>query len=436
VRRARWAAVLLAAPLVLGGPAAGARGPDDAPAHAPGQEGIWPARAGQREEHGRTVRGIIVPVDGPVAPLSDAEDSQRAAMTEFMQDRAAFADAFAPGDARYRAEGSGSFIFAPTPGKKATWARAAGEPALRFRFVSGEASTDHAPSPPAAPSGGAPVGPEPRAEPPVITLQRTWFAFYDPSAGKPARGVALVLPGMFGTPVGTMDAIVLRLRREGWAVLRMLSHPSRFTERSRFVIDPAADLEPAAARIAGVLMDRTAECAYAVQAAFGYVALQRPDLAGARRIAVGCSGGAMVLPPVLTLEPERYAASVIIAGGANFWAIIDRSNYAAWINAVRSEWAGGPPTPEARAALDELYLKHAPLDAYHCADALRGRKVLMLQGTADLAVPSAQSDLLWERLGQPERWTWPMGHEMLFMFLPQQFDRLMAWIDEAVAEKP
>src|SRR5439155_17653395 len=125
-------------------------------------------------------------------------------------------------------------------------------------------------------------------------------------------------------------------------------------------------------------------------------------------------------------------AAVSIAGGANYWSIIDRSNYSGWINAVRSEWKGGPPSERTRQELDERYLRHAPLDAYYAADAMRTMKILILQGTADLAVPSDQGDLLWRRLGEPERWTWPVGHELLFFFLPDQFDRIMHWLDAAL----
>ena len=85
----------------------------------------------------------------------------------------------------------------------------------------------------------------------------------------------------------------------------------------------------------------------------------------------------------------------------------------------------------------QLYLKNAPLDSYHTAAALKGKPVLLIQGTTDLAVPSPLGDLLWERLGKPERWLQDgQGHEVLFMLLPQEFDKMMDWLDRATGLPP
>jgi fermentation-respiration switch protein FrsA (DUF1100 family) len=59
--------------------------------------------------------------------------------------------------------------------------------------------------------------------------------------------------------------------------------------------------------------------------------------------------------------------------------------------------------------------------------------MLLIHGTRDLAVPAHLGDLLWERLGRPERWSEEAGHEEIFMRLPQQIERLVGWIENAVA---
>lgn len=79
----------------------------------------------------------------------------------------------------------------------------------------------------------------------VPSIERTGFAFYNPvtpkgSMPRKARGIALVMPGIFGTPEGTLEALVASLRRDGWHVLRMLAQPSRFTQAVSWTIDPAA----------------------------------------------------------------------------------------------------------------------------------------------------------------------------------------------------
>ena len=56
--------------------------------------------------------------------------------------------------------------------------------------------------------------------------------------------------------------------------------------------------------------------------------------------------------------------------------------------------------------------------------------MLLIQGTSDLAVPSPLGDLLWERMGKPERWLMEeAGHEVLFMMLPQKFGKMMEWLE-------
>ncbi len=139
----------------------------------------------------------------------------------------------------------------------------------------------------------------------------------------------------------------------------------------------------------------------------------------------------MTLPTVVAREPDRYSAAVIVGGGADFWLMNERSNYKGMIDAVRVKWDGEPPTDQVRARFDELYLQHAPLDSYHTAAVLKGKKVLLIQGTKDLAVPSPLGDLLWERMGKPERWLEEgLGHELLFMALPQKFGKMMEWLGD------
>lgn len=266
---------------------------------------------------------------------------------------------------------------------------------------------------------------------PTIVIEQTWFAVYQPKSAP--RGLALVSPGLLGTPVGTLQNVSEQLRKEGWLVLRMLCQPSRFTEQVEFTLDAAADLDVQAKRIAAITDNRTAECAYAVEGAAAWLESEHPELKALPRVAVGFSGGAMTLPTIIAREPSRYAAAIMIGGGADFWVMNQRSNYRELIKAVKETWAD-KPTPETLAALDEAYLKNAPLDSYHTAAALKGKPVLIIQGTADKAVPAPLGDLLWERLGKPERWLAEGAtHESLFMNLPRDhFPRMMEWLNGMV----
>jgi hypothetical protein len=276
----------------------------------------------------------------------------------------------------------------------------------------------------------------------VFEVQRTWFSLFMPLGegdavlGAPVpKGVVLLMPGLFATPEGTLERLTTRMRKSGFAVLRMWAQPSRFTQRLEFDITPQDGLADDAAAIASAMDDRTAECAFAAREAFAHVGRARPELAALPRGVVGFSGGAMTLPSVVALEPERYAAAVMVGGGCCFWQMNETSNYRSMIDAVRVKWPEGMRTDASVAELRRLVLEKSTLDSFHTAAALRGSgaSVLVVQGILDEAVPSPLGDVLWERLGRPRRLLLEAGHETLFMQVPQHFGKMVEVIQEGVA---
>lgn len=266
-------------------------------------------------------------------------------------------------------------------------------------------------------------------------IDRTWFAWYDPAAkSTPGRPVVVFLPGMFGTPEPMIVGLIKKLRSAGYPVLRMLAHPARFVEREAIEIDPD-DPRGSAERLSETNTQRVAECAFAVEGAFAYLEAARPALKDRARVAIGFSGGAMVLPTVVAREPAKYAAAALIGGGCDFFLIIETSNYTGWIDAVRHEWTR-PPTPEEALAVDAAYLGLTPLDGYHTSAALRGKPVLGYIGSADRAVPAGLGEVQLHRAGASEIWREAQGHEGLFMALPFRYDELIAWLDRAVPPDP
>lgn len=270
-------------------------------------------------------------------------------------------------------------------------------------------------------------------------LERTSFVLYEPKA-KPAqaeahpRGIALLMPGVFGTPEGTLEATVRSLREHGWHVLRMLAQPSRFTQGVTFRVDPDANdeaLDAKGAEIAAVMGDRAAECAYAVQGAFEQILAEHAELSGLPRVAIGFSGGAISLPVVVAREPDKYAATVLVGGGAHYWLINAHSTYADMIAAITIEWTT-PPTLEQRRRVADAYLRHAPLDSFHTAKALQGKPTLMIQANADSAVAAVLGDVLWERAGKPDRWIHPGEHLPLFISLLKDLPAINDWLDAHV----
>lgn len=269
-----------------------------------------------------------------------------------------------------------------------------------------------------------------------LALERTWFVFYDPLAARPGepapapRGVALLMPGIFGTPEGTIESLVRAMRQRGWCVLRQLAQPSRFTESVEFVIDPAGDLPAAATRVADTLGQRAAEVAYAVELAQAHVDSARPALAKLPRVVIGFSGGAITTPVVIARQPHRYAAAILVGGGADYWLINSHSTYADMISSIRTRWSGRAPTETERAAFATAYRAAAPLDSFHLAAFMRDIPSLHVIASADSAVPRALGDLLTRRIGpKAQTWSRPGEHLPLFMALPKDYPAMLDWLD-------
>ena len=125
------------------------------------------------------------------------------------------------------------------------------------------------------------------------------------------------------------------------------------------------------------------------------------------------------------------SGAALIAGGADFFLITVQSSYTPMLNAVKYRWRDRAPSAGEVLALDREYLRASKLDPYNACAVLVGRPVLIIQGGVDSAVPSHAGDLLWERLGRPERMVVPLTHELLFAKLPSEFSRIEQWMSDA-----
>lgn len=380
----------------------------------------WPARWGAPG----SPRGVVVPVEHRLIDLRPAHLGRfhhlRTSETEYRHAEA-LARAVGKDDGfRFEAEGPGSLVYLPPAELRDPDAPVEpGDESFVVAFVSAREL--------------------PRSTPddPRIAIERTWLAFYDAASPEP-KGTIVIIPGMLGTPQPIIEGKVRYWRNSGYAVLRFLSHPSRFTERIEVPI-PAGEEERVGRELADVYDQRTAECAFAADAALDYVFARRAGLKDKPVVLVGMSGGAMVLPTVYAYAPHRYHAGVLIAGGANFLKISALSNYADWIDAMVLDWEPDKPdttgraTPERLERLNNGYLGASRLDATHTAPEMAAIPTLVLHATRDRAVPSDTGDVLWRLLGQPERWVFNVGHEVIFVMLPTQSGRMQAWIDRTLA---
>jgi fermentation-respiration switch protein FrsA (DUF1100 family) len=117
---------------------------------------------------------------------------------------------------------------------------------------------------------------------------------------------------------------------------------------------------------------------------------------------------------------------------------VTRSTYTEPVDALDFAWVGFgdgevPPEDALGPVLAE-YLRHAPLDGYHAREWLGGLPVLIVQASLDRAVPVENSELLWQRLGEPEKWTIQGNHLTLFLSLWLHTPRILDWAETAVVD--
>lgn len=262
-----------------------------------------------------------------------------------------------------------------------------------------------------------------------------WLRLYLPAGSRseehplPLRGLVIHLCSYGGAQFE--QPVIEELLLKNWAVLRVAS-PNLSAQRGSptYRIDDDDDLDRAARRIARQIDDRLAEHAYAVEAAIAFLADRVPHVPTHPAVLMGYSAGALVTPVIAARMPERFAAAVLVCGGANLLDISQRSELTD--GGIKIKWGPGRGTDADLARLKGLYLGYSRLDPFHTAPYLNTTPVLQVHGTMDGIVPADTGDLLFERLNRPDRLVYPIGHKGFFWLLPSQAKRLVDWVEEAV----
>lgn len=191
-------------------------------------------------------------------------------------------------------------------------------------------------------------------------------------------------------------------------------------------------VEPVAGRTAE-LVDRTiAENAYAAEAALEYLRRERPEIPQSPLVVVGMSAGALAAPAVAARLAARVSAVVLVAGGADLFDIAQHSSLKRVGITFRTDEQ--TPAPESlMPALHAAYLRRTRLDPWAVAPSLARTPVLTIFARGDGIVPTSNGDLLWERLGRPDRTTFRLGytepHYELFYCLSRHAGEIARWID-------
>jgi pimeloyl-ACP methyl ester carboxylesterase len=272
-----------------------------------------------------------------------------------------------------------------------------------------------------------------------LMRQGTHMRIFEPSsaAGAEPRGVMLHLSSLAGFEYE--KPVIQELCNAGWLVLQVDPSTARRQE-SPVRADAATDLQEPAKRLARIIDNRIAEVAYAAEAGLDFLQGTRPELDGLPVVLVGYSAGALVGPSVATLLHDRLDAIVLVGGGANLLNISRRSSLTnggisvKWANA--DNHSDDPSKPEISEAawrrLEDAYLSNSHLDPYVTAPFLVDKPVLLLHGMFDDIIPADTGDVLYERLGKPERVAYTLGHRGLFWRLPTQAGLIARWLDRQI----
>jgi pimeloyl-ACP methyl ester carboxylesterase len=241
--------------------------------------------------------------------------------------------------------------------------------------------------------------------------------------------LGLAIHGFSMGDVRREQAVMEALRRRGWAVLyttRMSAYllgrdPDAFERRE-------TDPHTAFRLVEGMLEEFIASYAYANDAAVQFVRQHVPALRDTPIIIAGFSFGALMAPTLAARLGDDVAAVVLVGGGADLPRIAAESTFNwSWHPMLRGRLLSAR---DYRVLRDE-YRARTNLDPYATAPLLRNRPVLVVQARWDRIVPARYGDLLWERLGRPERWMFRGGHLMLFWRLEKYADPIARWAHEA-----
>ena len=260
----------------------------------------------------------------------------------------------------------------------------------------------------------------------VPQINRTWWTRYEPLSTH--AGVAVLLPGMLATPEPIIEGLLLGLRAQGWTVLRMIAHPSRYTEDQLVMVTPQRDPNEIATEFARGVDTRIGGLVQSVNDVLD----AHNQLVGPR-VLIAMSGGTLASPALLATTRDVFDAAVLIGAGADLLSMSEQSNYAGFLGGLQLGWQGEPENLLRQDDIVTAYRGIPSQDPYHQAPAVRINRLLMIQGSTDQAVPAALGEILWQRLGQPERWLAPAGHEVLFFgYLPMRSPDLLSWIGKSL----
>jgi hypothetical protein len=230
--------------------------------------------------------------------------------------------------------------------------------------------------------------------------------------------------------------IVKRLQNHGWNVLVGLPSDSFYRSRLPAFATKKEDPESAARFLAGQMDLHYAEQAYATRCALEYLSQTRPDWLSKKRILIGTSAGSFATPAV-ALQTPGWDAIVFVSAGTNLLDAYERDaadvfqGAMDWIEWVRSHSPKSVSRIPSEREYRQFFQDASRLTTLHSgriASHLSDERLLFIHGTLDRIIPADHFVELYQALGYPERWTYPLGHHLVALQLLADVPKLDDWL--------
>jgi len=199
-----------------------------------------------------------------------------------------------------------------------------------------------------------------------------------------------------------------------------------------FVAMSVDDADMIGRQIAALTDDVIASSAYAAEGVYLYLAEHRPELLGGPFVLSGFSAGSLVVPAIVARlsemdSPPQVDAVVLVGSGADLFALGRDSSLTNGGMTVR--FGKDKPDRSFLSRVHDSYRRNVVLDPVVTAERMRDLHVLQVHASRDGWVPAECGELLYERLGKPDRLTVYTGHVGLFFRLGLYDDFIADWID-------
>ncbi|MDB4537230.1 hypothetical protein N9230_01285 [Akkermansiaceae bacterium] len=267
-------------------------------------------------------------------------------------------------------------------------------------------------------------------------LRTTVFQLF-PSKRKQAKGLLLYHTSIMLLSV-VEEQFVHRMQKLGWNVMVGLPPDSLYRGRVPAMTSNKGTIANGARLLADDMDRHHAEQAYSTRAALAYLRKTRPSWLTEKKALIGTSAGSFGVPAEVNLNPD-WDSIVLVSAGTNLLSAYEAGaagvfpNTLEWVKDVRKD----PPKKVTRILTDEefhlIYRQASKLTKLHpgkIGGILRRYPLLTIHGRLDRIIPKNQTQELHNILGQPERWTYPLGHHLIAVQLVLDAKRIDRWLTQ------